>query len=646
MSKQNEQDPQTEMRQNKKRIYGASYAVIIAMATIGILISINQLFQLRIAGFMPIASGYYYCLLATFLSISFLIFPARKADAQSLRWYDWLLFATCVTVNIYFAVHAHTILTSGWEYEAPILPLAMSFILWGLALEAVRRTSGAALFFICLVFSFYPIYGQYLKGILWGTPFTLTQTACFHAMGVESIIGIATRVVGNELIGYIIFGAAVVVSGGGKFFMDFAMSLFGNSRGGAAKVAIISSGFMASLSGSVVSNIVTTGTLTIPAMVKTGYSPRYAASVEACSSTGGTITPPIMGAAGFLIASFLNVPYSHVMLSAAIPALLFFFMLYLQADLHAAKLNLEGFDDSEIPNFFDTLKEGWFFIGAIGLMIVLLLVFRITAIAPFYTIIFLFFCTMFNKKNRIGFQKVKDFLYQSGVVVGQITAILAGIGLIIGAFSATGVANSFSRELVILAGDSVFLLLVLGAITSFVLGIGMTVTACYVFLAVVLVPALVKVGLDPMACHLFVLFCGNLSYITPPVALGSISAAAISGSSPMGTAFTSCRIGISLFILPFLFVVNPALILHGSASAIIVVLFEAIIASLFIAAAAEGWLFSMGHINLLQRGLLFTAGALILFPMWELTVTGLAISLITIITIKIFKNRPTLITEQ
>ncbi len=645
MNKEGKQDLQVEIPQKKKRIHGTSYVIVVVMATIGILISINQLFQLKIGGFMPIASGYYYCLLATFLSISFLIFPARKADAQSLCWYDWLLFAICITVNVYFTANAHTILTSGWEYEAPKLPLVMSFVLWGLALEAVRRTSGTALFLICLTFSFYPIYGQYLKGILWGTPFTLTQTATFHAMGVESIIGIATRVVGNELIGYIIFGAAIVASGGGKFFMDFSLALLGKSRGGAAKVSIVSSAFMASLSGSVVSNIVTTGTLTIPAMIKTGYRPRYAAAVEACSSTGGTITPPIMGAAGFLIASFLNVPFSEVMIAAIVPAFLYFFMLFLQADLHAAKMEIKGFDESQIPKITKTLREGWFFLGAIILLIILLVVFRITAIAPFYTIIFLFVCTLFNKKNRMDWQKVKNFLYESGAVVGQITAILAGIGLIIGAFSATGVANSFSRELILLAGDSIFLLLFLGAITSFVLGIGMTVTACYVFLAVVLVPALVKMGLDPMACHLFVLFCGNLSYITPPVALGSISAATIAGSRPMATAFQSVKLGSALFILPFLFVINPALILEGSAVEVIVAVCAVSIGCVFIAVAFEGWLFFIGRINSLQRGLLFTAGILIINPNWKLCLVGLVIGLFTISAIKMLSTRPMLLSE-
>lgn len=628
-----------------KRITGISFWVVVITTAIGILISINQLFQLNIFGFMPIASGYYYYLLATFLSVSFLIFPAKSSDALRLRWYDWVLFFGNVGINLFFALNAEKILTSGWEYQAPALPLFLSFILWGVALEGIRRTSGLALFSICLIFSFYPIFGQYLKGILWGTPFTLTQTACYHAMGVESIIGIATRVVGNELIGYIIFGAAVVASGGGKFFMDFALSLLGRSRGGAAKVSIISSAFMASLSGSVVSNIVTTGTLTIPAMIKTGYRPKYASSIEACASTGGTITPPIMGAAGFLIASFLNVPYAQVMLAAIIPAFLYFFMLFLQTDLHAAKKQIQGFPASQIPKLSETMKDGWFFLGAIILMVALLLFFRITSIAPFYTILFLFVCTMFRKETRMNWKKFTNFLYESAKIVGQITAILAGIGLIVGSFSATGVANSFSRELILIAGDNILFLLLLGSLTSFVLGIGMTVTACYVFLAVVLVPALVKMGLNPMASHLFVLFCGNLSYITPPVALGAIAAATIGGSKPMATAFKSVKLGIVLFILPFLFVINPALIMQGSAMDIISSLLSVIMGCVFIAASFEGWLYFLGQLNKYQKILFFVAGVLSIYPNLKLAAIGCLIGA-TVFILAVFNSNQQALSKE
>jgi len=616
------------------RITPFSYVIIILFTTLGVVIAINQLFYLKLFGFMPIGTAYYYYILGTFLSVTFLIFPARAADKGTVPWYDWVVFLLCVVTNLYLAMNAYNILTKGWEYQAPTMPTIAGFILWLLALEGVRRAGGNTLFIICAVFSFYPLYGKHLPGLLWATPFTLTQSACYHAMGVESIIGIPTRVVGNLLVGFIIFGVALVSSGGGKFFMDFAMALMGRSRGGAAKVAVISSAFMASLSGSVISNIVTTGSMTIPAMKRTGYSPRYAAAIEACASTGGTIMPPIMGAAGFLIASFMNIPYYAVMVAAFFPAFLYYFTLLLQVDDHAAKAGVGGMLKEDLPNLWHTLKEGWFFLGSIILLIFILVYMRIEAWAPFFTMLFLFACAMIRKSTRYNWKRFCGFLFETGKLVGQITAILAGVGLIVGSLSGTGVANSFSRELVVLAGGNYILLLIFGAITSFVLGIGMTVTACYVFLAIVLVPALVEVGLDPLACHLFVLYWGCLSYITPPVALGSITAATLAGSDPMATGWLSMRLGSAKYIVPFFFALNPALILHGTLWVVILAVITALLGCIFLAASLEGWLYFYGRISMAQRVPVFIAGFLLMYPSWQVTLIGAAILLLFVVSLK------------
>lgn len=612
----------------KTRNTGFSYGVVVAVTVLGIFITVNQLFHLKLAGFMPIGNAYYYYLIAAFLGVTFLIFPAKAGDKLKVPWYDWVLFLLCIATNVYLALNAYNILTKGWEYQAPTVPTIAAFLLWALSLEGVRRAGGNTLFIICSVFSFYPLYGDYLPGILWGTPFTILQTASYHAMGVESIIGIPTRVVGNLLVGFIIFGVALVSSGGGKFFMDFAMSLMGQSRGGAAKVAVISSAFMASLSGSVISNIVTTGSMTIPAMKKTGYEPRYAGAIEACASTGGTIMPPIMGAAGFLIASFMNIPYYKVMLAAFFPAFLYYFTLLLQVDAHAGKVGIGGLEKDRLPKLTTTLKEGWFFLGSILLLVFILVWIRIEAWAPFYTMLFLFACAMIRKETRYDIPRFLQFLYETGKLVGQITAILAGVGLIVGSLSGTGVANSFSRELVMLAGGNYILLLIFGAITSFILGIGMTVTACYVFLAIVLVPALVKVGLDPMACHLFVLYWGCLSYITPPVALGSITAASLAGSDPMSTGWLSMRLGSAKYIVPFFFALNPALILSGPAWTVILAVVTALIGCVFLAASLEGYLYYFGKLRLKDRPPVFVAGFLLMYPNWLAAVIGAGIFLL------------------
>jgi TRAP transporter 4TM/12TM fusion protein len=448
-----------------------AYVVSAVLSTLAILLSINQIFNLKLAGFMPIGNAYYYYILALYLSLCFILFPARKTSERKVAWYDWLLAVICLTTNIYLGLNAYNILTKGWEFSAPLLPTLAGGVLWLLALEAIRRSGGTILFYICLVFSLYPLFAGYMPGFLWGHSLTLGETVRYHSMGVESVIGIPTRVVGNLLVGFIIFGVALVSSGGGKFFMDFALSIMGHTRGGAAKVSVFSSAFMASLSGSVISNVVTTGAMTIPTMKKTGYSPTWAAAVEACASTGGSIMPPVMGAAGFLIASFLNVPYSQVMIAAFFPAFLYYFTLLLQVDSHAASHNMAGMPKDQLPRLGQTLKKGWFFLGTIFLLVFILFYMRTEAWAPFFVMIFLFTCSMLRKETRYTFKKFVNFIVESGRLLAQITGILAGVGLIIGALSGTGVANSFSRELVLYAGGNITLLLIFGALTSFVLGI-------------------------------------------------------------------------------------------------------------------------------------------------------------------------------
>ncbi|MFH1954684.1 MAG: TRAP transporter permease [Pseudomonadota bacterium] len=621
-------------KKNGARLKGTSYVVTAVMSSLGILLCINQLFHLNIGGFMPIGNAYYYYILTFYLSISFLVFPGSKRDSNWVPWYDWGLFILCIVTTVYLGLNAYNILTKGWEYVAPALPTLAGGILWLLSLEGIRRTGGFSLFVICLVFSLYPLYAGYMPGFLWGSSFSLLETVRYQSMGVEGIIGIPTRVVGNLLVGFIIFGVALVSSGGGKFFMDFALSLLGHTRGGAAKVSVISSAFMASLSGSVISNVVTTGSMTIPAMKKTGYSPRWAGAVEACASTGGSIMPPIMGAAGFLIASFLNVPYAQVMRAAFFPAFLYYLTLLLQVDSHAAYTGIGGLPKDQLPNKWATLKKGWFFLGSLFLLVFILVYMRTESWAPFYVMIFLFACAMLKKETRYTWKKFVDFIVNSGRLLGQITAILAGIGLIMGALSGTGVANSFSRELVLFAGGDTALLLIFGAITSFVLGIGMTVTACYVFLAIVLVPALVEVGLNQMGCHLFVLYWGCLSYITPPVALGAITAAAIANSNPMSTAFLSMRLGSAKYILPFLFVLNPAMILIGPWNEVLLAVVTAIIGCILLASALEGYLYLFGRLSFFPRTVIFASGFLFLYPDWLADISGLGVLILFILLLK------------
>jgi len=624
-------------KNNQSRVTGLAFIVVAVISALGIVIAVNQIFHLHFFGFMPIGNAYYYYILGCYLTINFIVFPARKKDKNEIPWYDWVLCIISLAIPIYLGLNAYNILTKGWEYEAPFLATFSGAILCGLALEGVRRAAGTALFIICAVFFTYPLYTEHLPGFLWGNPFSILETIRYQSMGVEGVIGIPTRVVGNLLIGFVIFGVALVSTGGGKFFMDFALSLLGKTRGGAAKVSVISSAFMASLSGSVVSNIVTTGSMTIPTMIKSGFSPRYAAAIESCASTGGVIMPPIMGAAGFLIASFLNIKYSQVMLAALFPAILYYLTLLVQVDSYAARMGIRGFSKEKLPGFLETLKEGWFYIGTLVLMIFILTYVRSEAFAPFYAILFLFACTFLRKKTRLTWKQFVQFLVEAGKLMGQITAILAGVGLIVGSLSGTGVANAFSRELVLFAHGIPFFLLVFGAITSLLLGIGMTATACYVFLAIVLCPALVKVGFDPLASHLFVLYWGIVSFITPPVALGTITAASIAGSDNFKTGFLAMRMGMATFILPFFFILSPEMILHGSFFKVLLAVVSGLLGAIIASAALEGFIYFYGKIFILARALLLVSGLFLLYPYWLADIIGIALSVI-VFSYKIFIN--------
>lgn len=605
------------------RVSGPAWFVCLVLSAIGLISAVNQIFNLQLFGFAPISTGYYYLLIGFFLPIVFLAFPARPRDTGRVRWYDWLLAAVVLSAGLYLSANARNILGMGWDILAPALPTAVSGMLVLLALEGVRRCGGTALLTICAVFAVYPLFAGSMPGFLWGSQYTLAETARAHAMGVESIIGIPMRVVSDLLIGFLVFGVALTVSGGGDFFMKLATALLGGSRGGPAKVAILSSGFFGSLSGSVISNVLSTGSMTIPTMKRCGYPPAYAGAVESCASTGGALMPPVMGAVAFIMASFLNVPYVEVMTAAAVPALLFYAVLLLQADGYAARVGLQGLPRGELPSVLATLRSGWVYLFSLALLVYLLLVENIESMAPFYAAAVLILTAVLLRQGRGRLQVLLDFLVQTGINIAHLIGILAGIGLIVGALSITGVGNAFSRELVQYAGDSVVLLLILGAATSFILGMGMTVSACYIFLAIVLAPALVQSGLDTMASHLFILYWGMLSYITPPVALAAVAAAGIAKAPAMATGMMAMRLGLVLFLLPFMFVYNPALILKGSFAEVGLAVSTALAAVWMLSSAFERYLYFVGALRAWHAAVLLVGGFALMVPEHRTDLVGL-----------------------
>ncbi|MEQ9125203.1 MAG: TRAP transporter fused permease subunit, partial [Alphaproteobacteria bacterium] len=406
-----------------------------------------------------IDTSYYYIIIALLLSLVFLIYPLRTTTSTRVPIYDWALFLLTIASAGYLAYYGESIIQKGWDLVAPTEPTIVAGILCLLCLEAVRRAGGWILFGVCIFFFFYPMFAGYMPGFLWGPPAELGEFVRAHAMGTESIIGVPMRAVTNLLIGFLVFGSALVITGGGDFFLAFASALLGRTRGGPAKVAIISSGFFGSLSGSVISNVVTTGKITIPTMKRVGYPASYAGAVEACASTGGALMPPVMGAVAFLMAENLNMPYADIIIAAAVPAILFYLTLILQVDNYAAKVGLKGQPDHEIPRLWPTFLSGWHYLFSLAVLIYMLLVMRIEVFAPYFAAMILIVTSIIMSLIRgekvFGANDFVELLIDAGKTIVNIVGILVGIGMIIGALSLTGVGPAFSSELLRFADGNV-----------------------------------------------------------------------------------------------------------------------------------------------------------------------------------------------
>ncbi len=583
-------------------------------ATLGtILLCINQQFALRfLIGYTQLNTEYFYLLIALMLPFTFLMFPGTpKADLDRVPWYDVALFVGTFASAIYLMMNIRKAAQFGWEFDgAPNGVIAAGLVMWFVLLEALRRTGGWSLLLSVAPFTFYPLFADSSwLGPFRGTQSTLAQTTAYHVLSGESLLGIPIQAFADTVIGFLVFGTALMMTGAGKFFINIAFAMCGTFRGGAAKVCIFASGLLGTVGGSIVSNVLTAGTMTIPAMKKTGFTPSYAAAIEACASTGAVLAPPVLGATAFVMAQFMNVSYAEVALAATIPSVLYYFGLFAQVDSYAARHKLEGIPREELPRFTDALKDGWYYLFVIAILVVMLLYFKRESHAPFYATALLVIlhqwsgpapwkrgntlvlmvaialtagmvwldmgnailwgmCILaalnefFPGKNWGGARWL-HFLELNGKTFVELIAILAGCGLLIGAFSLTGVISSLANDLLNIAGGDVFLLLLMCAFTSLILGLGLTTTSCYIFLAILVAPALEKLGLNKMAVHMFIFYWGMLSSITPPVAIASFAAAGIAGAPAMKTGWQSMWVGSIIYFIPFFFVLNPALLLQG-----------------------------------------------------------------------------------
>jgi TRAP transporter 4TM/12TM fusion protein len=601
-----------------ERIAGPARWVVIFGTLVALVLVVNQLFNIALFGVVLIDGRYLYFLGGLFLALSFLIFQARGGKGAQPSVLDWALFAASLGCTAYLVQTAQQNLSQGWEYAAPQTAQYVAVAFFFLILEATRRAGGLVLFLIVLLFAFYPTFAGYVPDPFSGFQSTFMQTVPYHIYSAESSFGIPMKAFGGVVIGFILFGAVLQRTGGGQFFNDLALGLVGGYRGGAAKVSIFASGFMGSMSGSVISNVLTTGAVSIPAMRKTGFSAKTAAATEACASTGGVLMPPIMGATAFVMASFLSRPYVEIALAAAIPSILFYWGLFTQIDAYSARRGLRGLPKPDLPRLAQVMREGWPYIFVFALLLFMMIGLRRETSAPFYATALLLVVNQFRASHRLNLERLGNMIVGVGMGLAELTAILLGVGLIVGSFSATGLAGTLVNELVFLAGDNTLVLLLMGALTAFIFGMGMTVTACYIFLAVVLAPALEAGGLNQLAVHLFILYWGMVSYITPPVALGAFAASTMAGSNPIATGFEAMRLGGVIYIAPFFFVLNPALVGQAPPMEVAVALASAMAGVVMISAALQGYISLVGPVRgaaaVPLRVMLFFGGLFIAKP--------------------------------
>ncbi len=531
-------------------------STVIGLAIFGL--AMNYIFNMGLFGFTMLENSYLYMLMALATFQVYVLYAPAKAFQARVPWFDVVIgligFGGCT----YFAWFGLEITAEGWMLMPPNEGVVwLCVVLCFIILEGLRRVAGLAIFILCGLFVFFPMVADKMPDVLYGNPFSFQESMTMHILDSQSLVGIPMRVTGTLLIGFIIFGVILNRTGGGKFFLDAASALMGRYRGGAGKIAVVASALFGSMSGSSVSNVITTGSVTIPAMKASGFRPHVAGAIEACASTGGMLMPPVMGAVAFLMAQFLNIPYFDVVVAALLPSVLYYLGLLILLDVYAVRNNIRGVPADQIPGAAYVFREGWPFIGSLGVLLYFLYL-RLEAFAPFWAMLFILIAVVFLK--RLAIRELWSLATEIAGPVSELIVTLGAVGFIIGAMSMTGVGSALSGEMIKLAGDNPYLLLIMGAAASFILGMGLTASACYIFLAVVLAPGLVQQGFNEIAIHLFILYWAIISNITPPVALACFPAAKIAETSYFKVGFKAVTLGFASYIVPFAFVLNSALV--------------------------------------------------------------------------------------
>lgn len=557
------------------------------------------LFQIGVAIF-PILPFNHALLIIGVASVLVFIYYDVKTDKKAhFSWLDlFLILMTIVSIGYLLMEGDDYLYRQGVDYNQKDVLFCSILII--VCLEASRRTCGLALTLVALFFIIYGIIGHYfpqpfmIRNITVGRLFT-------GIVGLDGLFGVPIQAVVRFVYLYVMFGSLLTLTGGAELFLDLATALTGGTKGGPAKIAVISSALFGTVSGNSQANVMTTGSFTIPMMKRMGYDPAFAGSVEAVASTGGQLTPPILGAAAFVMAEMIGVPYFEIVIATIIPAVLYYFAVFRVIDMEAIRLSLRGLSAEEVPPLCVIMKTKGHMLLPLVVLIVALVGFHFSPkLAGLYALATTVIASFFRKQTRLTFERFISVLEDTAVNALSVISACATAGLVIGVLAMTGLGIKFAGAVIALAEGYLLPALVLSAITSLILGMGLPTTASYVITSVVAVPSLVELGIPVLPANLFVFYFACLSSITPPVALASFVAAGIAEAPMMKVGYNAVKLGLVAYIVPFMFVYSPELIAQGGIAALVIPLMTALIGTWALPIAIWGY-YKDKNLNMLFR---------------------------------------------
>ena len=533
---------------------------------------------------------------AGMLAISFLyVAPTTRAD-KSPWALDWILSGAALLIGAYFLWQSDVIAERITLFD-PLtqFDIVAGIGIIGLTIEAMRRSVGLGLTVIVLLFMAYNLFGHLIPGAFGHGYIEVSHFLDVSIYTTDGLFGVPLRVAGTYAFLFVLFGSVMERCRGSEFFFDLASGLTGRSAGGPAKIAVISSGLYGTISGSPTSDVVTTGAITIPIMKRLGYGATFAGAVEVAASTGGSLLPPVMGAAAFIMAEYTGIPYREIAIAAIIPAILFYLPIYIQVHLRAVKTGLSGLDEDQIPPLSRTFRNGWLFIIPLIAISWSLLDGYTPSYSAIYGLIAVFAISFLRPSTRLGLNAIYETLAIAAVRMIPVAGACAAAGLVIGGITMTGLASKFSFLVFVIAGDSLYLSVLVAAGVTLLLGLGMPTPSAYILAAVLISPVMYKLGIAVLPAQLFLFYFAVMSALTPPVAVAAYAASAIANANPLQIAVNAVKIAVGAFVVPFAFLFNNALVLQGTPTEIASAFIFAAIGLAFIATATEAFLWRPLH---------------------------------------------------